>query len=584
MPETATGQQTSAGGEGSSSTEAQEAKFAAEKKEKARVRFNSNAAVTVPPPALTPAAGPPVERPMSPAPKPATKPRPSALRSSSANAVPTIRSPFGHEPDSPSYAAAQERAREIAAQVRAESPWDSRASVGSSIRTGDSDSEFTGDDIPLKQLHARPGSRQDSPDSQTHHTQTQSHEPSEINEAQKIVQAHSQRFAGNGQSPLPIHKATPEDHDNRGPSEVHDGFMDDMYHVPPPDHYRGSILSQLLRLYKQPQDIRGEHHQSRASLLPLMGERSGGESRPESGTATPSRRKWYDKNHSQETLANLVEASTRLANPNSSRPADTSPRSRSPFHRRAGSSSRMSQYWMTEEARVTARIAEMLSRQDYLIKLCRALMLFGAPTHRLEEYLRMSARVLEVAGQFLYLPGCMIVSFDDKTLHTTEVRIVRTAQDIDLGKLKDVHEVYKEVMHDVIDVEEGIQKLDALLNKKNKFGPWARVLAFGLTSATCGPFSFKARLIDLPLIFCFGCLVGTLQLIVSPRSALYSNVFEVTSTIIVSFLARAFGSIKGGNLFCFSALAQSGIVMLLPGYLVCKSSPKSKLHRSIMDR
>jgi uncharacterized membrane protein YjjP (DUF1212 family) len=197
-------------------------------------------------------------------------------------------------------------------------------------------------------------------------------------------------------------------------------------------------------------------------------------------------------------------------------------------------------------------------------------MLFGAPTHRLEEYLSMTARVLEIDGQFLYLPGCMIISFDDRSTHTTEVRIVRLAQGIDLGKLKDVHLIYKEVMHDVIGVEEGTLKLDDLVKAKDKFHPWFRVLIFGLTSATCAPFSFSARLIDLPIIFFFGCLVGMLQLIVAPKSALYSNVFEVTSTVIVSFLARAFGSISNGNLFCFSALAQSGIVMLLPGYAVCK--------------
>ena len=57
--------------------------------------------------------------------------------------------------------------------------------------------------------------------------------------------------------------------------------------------------------------------------------------------------------------------------------------------------------------------------------LCRALMLFGAPTHRLEEYLQMTARVLEIDSQFLYLPGCMIISFDDRSTHTTEVKIVR---------------------------------------------------------------------------------------------------------------------------------------------------------------
>ncbi len=74
----------------------------------------------------------------------------------------------------------------------------------------------------------------------------------------------------------------------------------------------------------------------------------------------------------------------------------------------------------------------------------------------------------------------------------------------------------------------------------------------------------------MPLCFVFGCLVGFLQLIVTPKSNLYSNVFEVSAVVLVSFMARAFGSIAGGDLFCFSAIAQGGIVMLLPGYLVCK--------------
>ncbi|UZP46267.1 hypothetical protein NXS19_014079 [Fusarium pseudograminearum] len=201
-------------------------------------------------------------------------------------------------------------------------------------------------------------------------------------------------------------------------------------------------------------------------------------------------------------------------------------------------------------------------------------MLFGAPTHRLEEYLSMTARVLEIDGQFLYLPGCMIISFDDKSTHTTEVRIVRTGQGIDLGKLKDVHLIYKEVMHDICGVEEATEKLETLMKRKDKFHKWLRVIMFGLMSATAAPFSFGARLIDLPLIFAFGCLIGVLQLVVAPNSALYSNVFEVSSTIVVSLLARTFGSIKmgGEEIFCFGALAQGGIVMLLPGYMVLCSA------------
>ena len=75
-------------------------------------------------------------------------------------------------------------------------------------------------------------------------------------------------------------------------------------------------------------------------------------------------------------------------------------------------------------------------------------------------------------------------------------------------------------------------------------------------------------MIDLPIAFLLGCILGFLQLIVAPRSDLYSNVFEISAAVLTSFLARAFGSIRGGNIFCFSALAQSSIALILPGYLV----------------
>jgi uncharacterized membrane protein YjjP (DUF1212 family) len=143
---------------------------------------------------------------------------------------------------------------------------------------------------------------------------------------------------------------------------------------------------------------------------------------------------------------------------------------------------------LEDEIKITVHIAETLSRQRYLLKLCRALMSYGAPTHRLEEYMKMSARVLEIDGQFLYMPGCMIISFDDASTHTTEVKLVRAAQGVDLGKLKDIHEVYKEVVHDVIGVEEATQRLDVIIKNKQKNHAWALVFVYGLASACVAPF------------------------------------------------------------------------------------------------
>ena len=180
----------------------------------------------------------------------------------------------------------------------------------------------------------------------------------------------------------------------------------------------------------------------------------------------------------------------------------------------------------------------------------------------------MTARVLEINGKFLFIPGCMLVSFEDSTTLTSDVRIVRNDHSVDLSKLLEMHNIYKMVVHDNIGASEGIRFLDELSKKKLAYGPWTLVVFYGLASAFVGPFAFGARLIDMPMAFFLGCLLGIMKVILSPRSELYSNVFEVTAAVATSFFARALGSIRGGDLFCFSALAQSSIALILPGYIV----------------
>ncbi|KAI2788010.1 Pheromone-regulated membrane protein 10 [Penicillium oxalicum] len=305
-------------------------------------------------------------------------------------------------------------------------------------------------------------------------------------------------------------------------------------------------------------------------------------SMPNSGSATPRKEKlkWYKKSPHLST-ASLVDASMNLSR--ASLPAGTA----ESLYQNKKQRKNKRRTRLEDEIRVTVHIAEILARQRYIMQLCRALMRYGAPTHRLEEYMSMTARVLEVSGQFLYLPGCMIMSFDDPTTRTAEVKLVRMTQGIDLGRLADTHNVYKNVVHDLIGVEEATQELDEIMSRKPRFNKWILVLMYGFASATVGPFAFGARPIDMPMIFCLGCLVGLMQHVLAPPSALYSNVFEVTAAVLTSFLARALGSItitRNGapeQLFCFSALAQSSIALILPGFMVLCSSLELQSHQMI---
>lgn len=177
-----------------------------------------------------------------------------------------------------------------------------------------------------------------------------------------------------------------------------------------------------------------------------------------------------------------------------------------------------------------------------------------------------AAEKLRIEGQFLYIPGCMIISFDDSRTHTADVNLVRVTPGVNLGKLSNIREIYKRVADDEISAKEALSQLNALIKRKPQYGPWQLVFVYGVASASVGPFAFQARPIDLPISFVLGSFLGVMQLIFAPKSDLYLNVFEISAALITSFCARAFGSIHKGELFCFSAMAQSSIALILPGY------------------
>ncbi|KAF2398675.1 DUF1212-domain-containing protein [Trichodelitschia bisporula] len=357
-------------------------------------------------------------------------------------------------------------------------------------------------------------------------------------------------------------------------------------YVPPPSTYRPGLLADLLTLRGKRE--RYAYGRSRDSSA----EPSLTSTPPRSGASTPTGRGRFFRRRTREGLpysgsvAQLIGSSSTLALPTLQSAegfAEQAKRQRPkrPENRKRTSSAfttalnRMYRGRNEDEVRITVHIAETIARQKYLVKLCQALMMYGAPTHRLEEYLKMSARVLEIEGQFLYIPGCMIIAFDDSSTHTTEVKLVKTTQGVDLGKLRDTHEIYKEVVHDMIGVEEATRRLNAVQRRKRKYPLWFIVFTYGLASAFVGPFAFEARLIDMPISFLLGILLGTLQHVLAPKSDLYANVFEISAAVMSSFLARAMGSIRNSHgefIFCFSALAQSGITLILPGYAVLCAS------------
>ena len=222
--------------------------------------------------------------------------------------------------------------------------------------------------------------------------------------------------------------------------------------------------------------------------------------------------------------------------------------------------------------RVTFHVETAEARREYLMKLAHALMSNGAPSHRLEDYLTMSALALNMRGIFFYLPGMIFMS-----LGAFPMDMVRSPSGTNLGKQSLVHDVYKHVLHDKIGAGEGIRRLDSISNTQPRFNALTVIMFYGLASLSVGPFAFGLDWFDLVPAFGLGCLMGWIIVHLSPKTSVSSIVVENCATILMTFVTRALGSVPipgdldpKSQLFCFPGLLQSSIALILPGYAVCE--------------
>ena len=197
---------------------------------------------------------------------------------------------------------------------------------------------------------------------------------------------------------------------------------DPNHYVPRPKAYREGYLSSILKLYHEQgvgsaishlpsghDAITRAVHRRDDNTRPLIGSTPSGATTPtrspgtspagstaSSGAATPKAKhqKWYYKNpQSQSTgaLSDLVSSSTVLAHPTTAstqtskaiRPkAKHRPLSMTALDTVMGKRKKAAKN--DDSIRIQVHIAETMQRQGYLIMICRALMTYGAPTHRLE--------------------------------------------------------------------------------------------------------------------------------------------------------------------------------------------------------
>ncbi|THH15504.1 hypothetical protein EW146_g4980 [Bondarzewia mesenterica] len=208
-----------------------------------------------------------------------------------------------------------------------------------------------------------------------------------------------------------------------------------------------------------------------------------------------------------------------------------------------------------------------LNRQRFIMKLGRALMFFGAPSHRIESQLHAACRVLDVKAEFILLPNLMISTFGDEGTKTSETHILRCGGRLALGNLVKVHQIYRRVVHDEVSAKKATDLLVELVKSPPIYSATERSVLSLLLAALICPLTFGGSFIDMLIAALAGLLLCVLQQLVASNSTLYSSIFDITVTIFISFTVRGLSSI-GKEIFCYTAISSASIVTILPGYLV----------------
>ncbi|KAL6310166.1 hypothetical protein BKA93DRAFT_821221 [Sparassis latifolia] len=223
------------------------------------------------------------------------------------------------------------------------------------------------------------------------------------------------------------------------------------------------------------------------------------------------------------------------------------------------------------QAEIVRNVESYVKRQKFILKLAKALLSFGAPSHRIESQLHSASGILKVNAAFVHFPNLIIVSFLDSDTRTSETHFVRAGGRVALTALHKVHLIYRDVLHDDISASEGTEQLKKILQARPLYNIYVRcVFAFICSSIIC-TLSFGGSVVDMFISGASASLLQYLGLNAASKSSIYANVYEISVSIIVSFLARVLGTLPG-NIFCYSAISSAGVVLILPGFTILISA------------
>lgn len=210
-------------------------------------------------------------------------------------------------------------------------------------------------------------------------------------------------------------------------------------------------------------------------------------------------------------------------------------------------------YSMEEEAAV-----------GFILRLGRALHMYGLSADALEHSLEAMSQRLQLEAHFFTTPTSIFAAFGPtERQHTHLIRVF--PGEVDLGKLARLDAVSREVEHGDLSVLEGSARIDAIMASPSISRPLLRILAYGFGSAVVCRI-LGGGLNEVMVAGPAGLLTGVISL-ASSKLPHGSHLFELMAAFAVSFVVNVVAA-KSDIRLSVPTATLGGVVALLPGLTV----------------
>lgn len=197
---------------------------------------------------------------------------------------------------------------------------------------------------------------------------------------------------------------------------------------------------------------------------------------------------------------------------------------------------------------------------EFLLRLGRSLHAYGSAAHRVEDVLGHAAQKIGLESQFFSTPTAIFAAFGPQSAqHTFLIRV--EPGEINLGKLADLDQVMRRVLHSKLSPAEGSAAIDEILSAPPKYGRILTVFSFGVLSAATS--RFLGGGIKEMLAAAFIGLVTGLFSLAAERSRPLARIFVPAAALAASAFAAMISKWFVPHAVYIATLA--GIITLLPG-------------------